>query len=111
MSEVVKGRCIKELGEVLRLGRDDPRRKVTFLNDSAKPNLPPINQVGQPRAQWALVTMKRLWSQMAMNERSREILGETFGFKNGRHLEMILESAHFNTRETYKNLLFHISLI
>jgi hypothetical protein len=93
MSEIVKERCIKELGEVLRLGKDDPRRKVTFLNDSAKPNLPPINRVGQPKAQWALVTMKRLWSQMAMNERSRETLGETFNYKNEKHLEIMLEAA------------------
>ena len=93
MSEIIMERCIKELGEVFRLGKDDPRLKVTFLNDSAKPNLPPINRVGQPRAQWALVTMKRLWSQMAMNERSREILGETFSYKNERHLEIMLEAA------------------
>ena len=93
MSEIVKERCFKELEEVLRLGKDDPRRKVTFLNDSAKPILPPINRVGQPRAQWALVIMKRLWSQMAMNERSRETLGETFNYKNKRHCEIMLEAA------------------
>ena len=85
MSDIIIDRSIKELGEVIRLPNEDPRRQVTFDDDGVAPKLPAINRVGRPRAHWATMTMERVWKQMNLDT--------PFDVNNSNHLKIIQDAA------------------
>ena len=93
VSETVKDRSIKELGEILRSDGDEFRRKVTFRENTAEPNLPPINRTGQPKTQWANTTMERVWDKLHLHERTNNSVSTAFNPKDDEHLQIILDCA------------------
>ena len=93
MSEVIKDRGMKELGEILRLENNDPRRQVTFIGDTAIPNLPPLKRIGRPKTQWALTVLNDIWEGCALHERAQGTHNQCFDPRNENHMDIILESA------------------
>ena len=48
MSEIIINSSIKELGEVIRLLNEEPRRQVILPDDDVAPKLPEYKRVGRP---------------------------------------------------------------
>ena len=93
MSTLIKEKSIEELGEIIRLPREDPRRQVTLEEEGAKPNLPPVNRIGRPRAQWTLIAMERAWNTVKLDETSEETKGQSMNINNQKHFDIILDAA------------------
>ena len=86
MSDIILDRSIKELGEVIRLPSEDPRRQVTFDDDGVAPKLPAINRVGRPRAHGATMTRERIWNTINLDT-------VPFDVNNPNHLKIIQDAT------------------
>ena len=96
MSEVVVDRAIKDLGEIIWLPDDDPRRQVTLSEGEMGelvPNLPECRRVGRPRTNWIETIMGRIWKKLPLDVRSEWTRGQTFSIKKDAHLRSIIEAA------------------
>ena len=96
MFELIIKRFMKELGEVIRLPNEDPRRQVTLVDDGVCPKLTEFSRVGRPRTNWAIITMERVWNSLQIHDRKTETKCQTLNVNNSIHLSMILEAAELN---------------
>ena len=84
---------VEELGTELRLENRDPRREVTFRDDTAEPNLPSLKRTGRPTTQWAYETMCNVWSNLRLYERTLTGESRTIDLKRAEDLSLIMECA------------------
>ena len=71
----------------------DPLRKVTFVGESTRPNLPEMNRIGRPRVNWTIGAMSRVWEELQLDKANESTEGQKFNYENEKHLETILEAA------------------
>ena len=96
MSELIIKMSMKELGEVIRLLNEDPRRQVTLVDHGICPKHPECSRVGCPRTNWATKTVERVWNSLQIHDRKTETTCQQFNVNNFSHLSMILEAAGLN---------------
>jgi hypothetical protein len=93
ISEVLLKRAQCELGEIIRLPEDDPRKEVTFKSGLHQLNIPETNRVGKPKTQWAIETMKRIWKEKELGQRCEQHPDVHFDYKNDCHLSIIYQAG------------------
>ena len=96
ISKLIKDRAIKELGEIIRLEDEDPRKQVTFIQGTKTFNIPTKNRVGGPKTQWAIDTMKQAWDSLELAIRCEEDANAKFNYKQKTHIETVYDAALSN---------------
>ena len=61
----------KLFGHILRSNNDDPIRQITFLPDTATPNIPNKKRVGKPRQNWIISTAKYVYENVLFKNQGR----------------------------------------
>ena len=90
VSDRIKQKSIALLGQIIRMPNESPLKQVTLIDSTL--NIPIKNRAGKPRVHWAIVNMGRAWHLPEL-QTTATFSGETFDFKNKKHVEYMIQSA------------------